>query len=63
VFFLIKKGCYVLTGTVTRTIPVGNGGKFTKEAAAIYDIVHEMQQVWIVITGTRVTNDWIYSMR
>jgi Xaa-Pro dipeptidase len=31
--------------TVTRTMPVGNGGKFTPEAKAIYTLVHEMQRL------------------
>ena len=31
--------------TVTRTMPVGNGGKFTPEARAIYELVLEMQRV------------------
>lgn len=30
---------------ITRTIPVGNGGKFTPEAAAVYDLVLRMQKV------------------
>ena len=30
---------------VTRTMPVGNGGKFTPEARAIYELVLEMQKV------------------
>ena len=30
---------------VTRTMPVGNGGKFTPEARAIYELVLEMQAV------------------
>lgn len=30
---------------VTRTMPVGNGGKFTPEAKAIYTLVHEMQRL------------------
>lgn len=30
---------------ITRTIPVGNGGRFTTEAAAIYDLVLRMQKV------------------
>ena len=30
---------------VTRTMPVGNGGKFTPEAKAIYELVLEMQKV------------------
>ena len=29
--------------SVTRTMPVGNGGKFTPEARAIYSLVREMQ--------------------
>ncbi|KAL7411963.1 metallopeptidase family M24-domain-containing protein [Mrakia frigida] len=29
---------------VTRTMPVGNGGKFTKEAGEIYDLVLKMQK-------------------
>lgn len=31
--------------SVTRTMPVGNGGKFTPEARAIYELVLEMQRV------------------
>ena len=30
---------------VTRTMPVGNGGKFTPESKAIYTLVHEMQRL------------------
>ena len=30
---------------VTRAMPVGNGGKFTHESRAIYDLVLEMQKV------------------
>ena len=30
---------------VTRTMPVGNGGNFTPEARAIYELVLRMQQV------------------
>jgi hypothetical protein len=30
---------------VTRTMPVGNGGKFTPEARAIYGLVLQMQTV------------------
>jgi Xaa-Pro dipeptidase len=33
------------TSVVTRTMPVGNGGKFTQEARAIYELVLEMQKV------------------
>lgn len=35
----------LITITVTRTMPVGNGGKFTPEARAIYELVLEMQKV------------------
>ena len=35
---------------VTRTMPVGNGGKFTPEARAIYDLVLEMQKVMLWAT-------------
>ena len=31
--------------SVTRTMPVGNGGKFTPEAKQIYSLVLEMQKV------------------
>lgn len=34
-------------------MPVGNGGKFTPEAKAIYELVLEMQKVWIMILATR----------
>lgn len=30
---------------ITRTVPVGNGGRFTKEAGEIYDLVLRMQKV------------------
>lgn len=30
---------------ITRTVPVGNGGKFTNEAGEIYDLVLRMQKV------------------
>ncbi|KAH7102432.1 Creatinase/aminopeptidase, partial [Auriculariales sp. MPI-PUGE-AT-0066] len=33
--------CYA--SDITRTMPVGNGGKFTSEGGAIYDLVLEMQ--------------------
>ena len=29
---------------VTRTMPVGNGGKFTKEAREMYNLVLDMQK-------------------
>ncbi|KDQ58026.1 hypothetical protein JAAARDRAFT_34840 [Jaapia argillacea MUCL 33604] len=35
-------GCYA--SDITRTMPVGNGGKFSTEARAIYELVLEMQQ-------------------
>lgn len=30
---------------ITRTIPVGNGGKYTQEAGQIYELVLRMQKV------------------
>jgi hypothetical protein len=44
---LIDAGCEHsnYASDITRTIPVGNGGKFTKEAGEIYDLVWQMQQV------------------
>ncbi|KAI6144193.1 Creatinase/aminopeptidase [Pisolithus tinctorius] len=43
---LIDAGCEweCHSSDITRTMPVGNGGKFTTEARAIYDLVLEMQQ-------------------
>ena len=35
---------------VTRVTPVGNGGKFTPEARAIYELVLEMQRVRVLVT-------------
>ncbi|CCL98489.1 uncharacterized protein FIBRA_00487 [Fibroporia radiculosa] len=35
--------CYA--SDITRTMPVGNGGKFTPEARAIYELVLEMQKL------------------
>lgn len=47
---LIDAGCEwdCYASDITRTIPVGNGGTFTKEARAIYELVREMQQVPII---------------
>jgi len=47
---LIDAGCEWrnYASDITRTIPVGNGGKFNKEAGAIYDLVLEMQKVGFV---------------
>lgn len=45
---LIDAGCEYRGGyasDVTRTIPVGNGGKFTSEGREIYSIVLRMQKV------------------
>ncbi|KAI0031103.1 Creatinase/aminopeptidase [Vararia minispora EC-137] len=44
---LIDAGCEweCYAADITRTMPVGNGGKFTPEARAIYELVHEMQRV------------------
>ncbi|KAF6756564.1 Creatinase/aminopeptidase [Ephemerocybe angulata] len=43
---LIDAGCEWnnYAADITRTMPVGNGGKFTPEARAIYELVLEMQQ-------------------
>ncbi|KAF5349943.1 hypothetical protein D9756_009213 [Leucocoprinus leucothites] len=43
---LIDAGCEFnyYASDITRTMPVGNGGRFVKETANIYDIVHEMQK-------------------
>ncbi|KAH9052665.1 Creatinase/aminopeptidase [Lactarius vividus] len=42
---LIDAGCEWdnYASDITRTVPVGNGGKFTPEARAIYELVLEMQ--------------------
>ncbi len=45
---LIDAGCEYRGGyasDITRTIPVGNGGKFTAEARSVYQIVLRMQKV------------------
>lgn len=44
---LVDAGCEVLgyASDITRTLPIGNGGRFTKEAREIYEIVLEMQDV------------------
>ncbi|KDQ22697.1 hypothetical protein PLEOSDRAFT_36612 [Pleurotus ostreatus PC15] len=43
---LIDAGCEwnCYASDITRTMPVGNGGKFTPEARAIYELVLEMQK-------------------
>ncbi|KAH9946587.1 Creatinase/aminopeptidase [Amylocystis lapponica] len=48
---LIDAGCEwnCHASDITRTMPVGNGGKFTPEARAIYELVLEMQQAALVI--------------
>ncbi|KZV65736.1 prolidase [Peniophora sp. CONT] len=42
---LIDAGCEwdCYAADITRTMPVGNNGKFTPESRAIYSLVHEMQ--------------------
>ncbi|KAH9052663.1 Creatinase/aminopeptidase [Lactarius vividus] len=42
---LIDAGCEWdnYAADITRTMPVGNSGRFTPEARAIYELVHEMQ--------------------
>ncbi|RPD58226.1 Creatinase/aminopeptidase [Lentinus tigrinus ALCF2SS1-7] len=44
---LIDAGCEwnCYAADITRTMPVGNGGKFTAEARAIYELVLEMQRL------------------
>ncbi|OSX62797.1 hypothetical protein POSPLADRAFT_1169425 [Postia placenta MAD-698-R-SB12] len=44
---LIDAGCEwdCHASDITRTMPVGNGGKFTPEARAIYELVLEMQRL------------------
>lgn len=44
---LIDAGCEwdCHASDITRTMPVGNGGKFTTEARAIYELVLEMQRL------------------
>lgn len=44
---LIDAGCEYnnYASDITRTMPVGNGGKFTREAKDIYELVLEMQKV------------------
>ncbi|THU85022.1 Creatinase/aminopeptidase [Dendrothele bispora CBS 962.96] len=44
---LIDAGCEwnCYASDITRTMPVGNGGKFTKEARGIYELVLEMQKL------------------
>ncbi|TDL17094.1 Creatinase/aminopeptidase [Rickenella mellea] len=46
---LIDAGCEwnCYASDITRTMPVGNGGKFTTEARAIYELVLEMQKLSI----------------
>ena len=48
---LIDAGCEWnnYASDITRTMPVGNGGKFTPEARAIYELVLEMQAVCIYL--------------
>jgi len=48
---LIDAGCEwnCYASDITRTMPVGNGGKFTPEARAIYDLVLEMQKLSMAI--------------
>ncbi|TFK51400.1 Creatinase/aminopeptidase [Heliocybe sulcata] len=44
---LIDAGCEwnCYASDITRTMPIGNGGKFTPEARAIYELVLEMQKL------------------
>ena len=38
---------------ITRTIPIGNGGKYTEEGKTVYAIVLKMQKVRCIRTRTR----------
>lgn len=40
---------------VTRTMPVGNGGKFTPDAKAIYELVLEMQKASLLNSTQRIS--------
>lgn len=44
---LIDAGCEWMgyASDITRTIPVGNGGKYTEKAGQIYELVLRMQKV------------------
>lgn len=44
-FVLFQRVVDVSFWVVTRTTPVGNGGKFTKEARDMYTLVLKMQNV------------------
>ncbi|KAL0948075.1 hypothetical protein HGRIS_010699 [Hohenbuehelia grisea] len=48
---LIDAGCEwsCYASDITRTMPVGNGGKFTPEARAIYELVLEMQKLSMAV--------------
>jgi len=48
---LIDAGCEwnCYASDITRTMPIGNGGKFTTEARHIYDLVLEMQKASVEI--------------
>jgi Xaa-Pro dipeptidase len=43
--YCIQADLRLIHPPVTRTMPVGNGGKFTEESGAIYELVLEMQKV------------------
>lgn len=56
---LIDAGCEWngYASDVTRTIPVGNGGKFTERAGKIYDIVLKMQKVGLLLDSELMTGN------
>ena len=51
----------MINTVVTRTMPVGNGGKFTPEARAIYDLVLEMQKVVYYIMSSLIDMNRLYA--
>lgn len=53
---LIDAGCEYRGGyasDITRTIPIGNGGRYTEEGKTVYAIVLKMQKVRRTTTGRR----------
>lgn len=43
---LVDAGCEInnYASDITRCIPIGNGGRFTKECREVYELVLEMQE-------------------
>lgn len=61
---LIDAGCEweCYASDITRTMPVGNGGKFTPESKAIYELVLEMQKECMDMVRPGVHWDMIHLM-